>query len=165
MKEKIVYKADSFVDYEGKEHKLIMAAVSRPVNDIVVTENNNAKEIKKVLSIGVSICSPEDKFDENIGMKIAYSKAISDKCLIKMYVLSPGMINTQMVDALMQQELSYIKNNPTCIKGYKDSFDKFAKEKEKNRIFNSLTAEQKSIVEGYNSLSPTIKEKIKKFFR
>lgn len=165
MKEKIVYKADSFVDYEGKEHKLIMAAVSRPVNDIVVTENNNAKEIKKVLSIGVSICSPEDKFNENIGMKIAYSKAISDKCLIKMYVLSPGMINTQMVDALMQQELSYIKNNPTCIKGYKDSFDKFVKEKEKNRMFNSLTAEQKSIVEGYNSLSPTIKEKIKKFFR
>ena len=178
MKERIVYKSDSFTDYEGKDHKIIMAAVSRPVNDIIVTtggKNENgvsfcnlskSKCIKKVLSIGVAICSPEDKFDENIGMKIAYAKAISDKCLIKLYVLSPGMINTQMVDALINQEISYIKNNPqTCIKGYRDSYNKYLKEKENKRIFNSLTADQKSIVEAYNSLSSAIKDKVKKFFK
>ena len=39
MKEKIVYKFDSFIDYEGKEHKIVMAAVSRPVDTVYFTED------------------------------------------------------------------------------------------------------------------------------
>ena len=166
MKEKIVYKFDSFIDYEGKEHKIVMAAVSRPVDTVYVTEDTtNVKDIKKVLSIGVAVCSPEDKYDESIGMKIAYAKAINKNCLIKLYVLSPGMINTQMVEALMKQELHYIKNNPqNCIKGYKDSYYKFKQLEQERAIFNSFTDEQKSIINKYNSFSDSIKNKLKKFF-
>lgn len=167
MKEKVVYKSDFFVDFEGKEHKLIMAAVSRPIKECFVIEGENTgKPIKKVLSIGVAVCCPDDKYDENIGMKIAYSKAVNKDCLIKLYVLSPGMINTQMVNSLMDQELAYIKNNPqTCIKGYKESYYKYIRQKESKKIFNSLTDEQKGIIEKYNNLSNTIREKLKKFFK
>lgn len=68
-------------------------------------------DLTKMIKIGIAVQCVDDEYNEEIGQKIAYGKAVKyyDHILI---VSRPGMINTIMVDALLQQEAEHFKKNP-----------------------------------------------------
>lgn len=132
---KVEYIVDSFVDYAGKERKFVMAAVSmRNEYCIDIKEDEGTK----ILSIGVSVCRPSDKFNEALGKRIAEGKAIKyrDHAL---YAVDAGLINDKMVKALLEQEAEYFKVNPgRYLAGYDKDAQKYKKSVEFNEYINTL---------------------------
>lgn len=115
--EKVVFKTGLFIDFEGNVREVIFCAISA----------DGADSLTKVLKLGLSVRNVKDSYDEELGKKIAYGKAKKDKtCIGKLYSTNKGMINAKMVEALLEQELYYFKNNPgKYLKGYDAQKDKF----------------------------------------
>lgn len=166
-----------FKDYVDNLRDFTMVAVSIPMErPTMVMEISNTlddenpdgniemvgNDITKMLSIGVSVRSVQDK-DLGIGTQIAYGKAVKllDHVL---YVTHPGMINTKMVQALLEQEAEYFKKEPGMyIKGYNS--DKYRYETT-GKVANAELSSNKKItvnnsVETSNNFS-TIKERLLK---
>ena len=129
VKNRVVFREGSFIDYANRERKFIVAAVSQYVSEVLVCTDDPAKincdDICKKLSLGFAICSPEDKWNEDLGKTIALGKAIKRPARV-MWVSNPGMINTRVVDALLEQEIEYFKINPgSIIAGYDEAKNKY----------------------------------------
>lgn len=117
---KVQYISGSFIDFKGQERKFVMAAVSIVDNEAYVdySESENFVDTPKCVSIGVSVCLPYDKFDEELGKKIAYGKA-TKSVEHRLYATDEGLINTTMITGLLEQESEYFKKNPgRYLKGY-----------------------------------------------
>jgi hypothetical protein len=149
MKEKIVTVISEFTDFRGKVHKFVVAAVSMPVDaeiDIYgESEVIDWTSAEKAVKLGVAVCNPVDKYSEEKGKMIAINKArsTSDYAL---YATLPGMINTAVVNALIAQEVEFIKNNPArVIPGYLDEKKKFEKRQEFAKKLAELTEEEKAV--------------------
>jgi len=151
MKEKIVTVISEFTDFRGKVHKFVVAAVSMPVDaEIEIygeSEVIDWTSAEKAVKLGVAVCNPVDEYSEEKGKMIAINKAknSSDYAL---YATLPGMINTAVVNALIYQEVEFIKNNPArVIPGYLDEKEKFEKRQEFAKKLAELTEEEKAIYE------------------
>jgi len=110
---KITYKIDKFTDFSGYTREFIFCAVS--------IENIDSKDDMKVLRIGVSVQNPKDaEIDTELGKRISYGKAMKNKSCCGIIVSNnKGMINTKVVNALLEQEAEYFKINPgKYLKGY-----------------------------------------------
>jgi len=123
---KIEYLCDKFVDYRNKEREFVLAAVSIPMRGVAdlwehvkdAPKFPNLLDVEKVLAIGMSIRHPEDSYNEEFGKRIAVGKALKGKGKY-IIVTDPGLVNTKMVTALLQQEAEYFKRNPeSYIAGY-----------------------------------------------
>lgn len=137
--ERVNYLISAFEDYAGEQHRFVIAAVSRvlPKTEVVRTDNDDEydedvsylvmktneydeyelDEVVKCLYVGVAVCNPKDTFDEALGQKIAYQKALKSDA--KLYTTKLGLINNTVVNALLEQEEEFIKNNPgSVIKNY-----------------------------------------------
>ena len=147
---------DSFVDYAGKTHHFIIAAVSdnlgKTYGDIpvvVVPQGLCSKTLgfaEKGIRIGISICNPEDKFDEKVGTLKAIARA--ERSGIALYASDRGYINTTLVRAFLQQEAEYLKNNPEqYIAGYEDSKSRYLKRKSMEEMKENFSSTEKIIVE------------------
>ena len=87
----------------------------------VFYSNNVYVDLEKYLFIGMSIRNPEDKYDEEIGKRIAVGKALNGKGK-QLYASHAGLINTKMVQALLEQEAEYFKRDPqSYIAGYRNA--------------------------------------------
>lgn len=122
------YHIDKFIDNNGVEREFILAAVSIDlykdrsieVVDSYATiyhiDDYNCYPMSKVLCLGIAVRRPEDKFDEKLGMTIAKGKALktleNPKKGKLVFVSDPGLINTKMVQALLEQEALYFKRDP-----------------------------------------------------
>lgn len=127
----------TFDDYEAEVYWEINSYIDEYGHDY-------CDEIVKALSLGIAICNPEDKFDLEIGKKIAFEKA--KKTCPCMYVTELGYINTTMVQAFLKQEADYLKDNPgKYIKGYKDSHNKYIQELKEEQVCKSLTEAEKAV--------------------
>lgn len=151
MKEKIVTVISEFTDFRGKVHKFVVAAVSMPVDaEIEIYGDSEVIDwtsAEKAVKLGVAVCNPVDEYSEEKGKMIAINKArnSSDYAL---YATLPGMINTAVVNALVAQEVEFIKNNPArVIPGYLDEKEKFEKRQEFAKKLAELTEEEKAIYE------------------
>ena len=151
MKEKIVTVISEFTDFRGKVHKFVVAAVSMPVDaEIEIYDESEVIDwtsAEKAVKLGVAVCNPVDEYSEEKGKMIAINKArsTSDYAL---YATLPGMINTAVVNALVAQEVEFIKNNPArVIPGYLDEKEKFEKRQEFAKKLAELTEEEKAIYE------------------
>lgn len=128
------YHIDKFVDNKGIEREFIIAAVSidlrkdksvlHSMSVISFDDYDMTYGIDKVLCIGIAVRRPEDTYDENLGMKIAEGKAL--KALSNpskgklLFASDAGLVNTKMVQALLEQEALHFKHNPSSyISGYK----------------------------------------------
>ena len=101
-------------------------------------------EATKAVKIGVAVCNPLDKYDEEKGKMIAICKA-RNSSNYALYATLPGMINTAVVNALISQEVAFIKNNPDrVIPGYNEEKIKYMKRAELNKAIESLTDEEKA---------------------
>lgn len=119
---KVQYTSGTFTDFKGQERHFVMAAVSIVDRLAYVdsAEAENFTDTPKCVSIGVSVCLPYDKFDEELGKKIAYGKAMKSE-EHRLYATDEGLINTVMINGLLDQESEYFKKYPgRYLKGYDD---------------------------------------------
>lgn len=162
MKQNVVeYKVGSFIDFKGLEHKIVACAISNTPEPIYdgygklaisyidgeYSYEDNKQYVERVVSIGYSVCNPEDTFDENKGKAIAYHKALNN--LSKPVLCSPvkGVINKTLIKALLNQEIKFISENPErVIKGYNDSKARYEKRKKAEDEYNSLSENERNIV-------------------
>lgn len=84
--------------------------------------------ITKMLSVGVATRCVRDTHDADLGVRIAYGKAMK-LWEHTLYVSHPGMINTKMVKALLEQEAEHFKKDPgSYLVGYNDAKARYAKD-------------------------------------
>lgn len=130
------FKYGSFIDYKGVEHKFTVAGVVIRIcqEDEVYIESSNwdrifiPTSIEKILSVGISICNPGsettkgDEYNRFRGEKQAQGRAIKlrdDTAVRVVAVTKSGMLNDKVVDAILEDTVENIKNNPgQFIKGY-----------------------------------------------
>lgn len=174
MKKYTDFFVDSFVDYQGIEHHFVVASLSQTLpktekeffddtdtpdaevshHVMSYTEYDSIETAKvlKSLSLGISICNPEDEFNVEVGKAKALARA---KCSVPvLFATKPGVINTTMVKALMKQEAEYLKNNPDAyIKGYSTAEKKYEQYQKDLDTLANLTDEQLQFYE-YMSTAP-----------
>lgn len=161
MKQDIAtYKIDSFIDYAGNEHKIVACALSEsPKNDtyrlkvgwiddinILDTKDILNHEIYRMVSIGIAICNPTDAYDEEAGKKIAYSKASNMENVPRIYAHSKGIITKELVDAFLDQQVKFFKENPeTLIPGYNDAKANYEAIRKVQNEIDNLNEEERLI--------------------
>lgn len=143
MREVVMYGTGSFNDYKGQEHKIIVCALTRKVNDkdyknvddVFVYENEDdyvgkCAQLVKTLSFGVSICNPVDNYNEEYGQMIAYNRAKS--CTDQMlFSTRLGFFNTTTVTTILNNYIQYIQKDPgSVIPGYDAAKKKFHMEQD-----------------------------------
>lgn len=160
MKSNVVeYLTDSFVDFKGVEHKFVVCAVSSaPENydelELAVSyvyddyaSYDKRHYVERMVSIGYSVCNPEDKFNENKGREIAYRKALNNLSNPVLCSSVKGVVNKTLIKALLKQESKFVKENPErIIKGYNDSKARYEKKKKTQEEYNSLNENERNIV-------------------
>ena len=151
MKEKIVTVISEFTDFRGKIHKFVVAAISMPVYaEIDIYDEDKVidwTDAEKVVKLGIAVCNPADEYDEEKGKTIAINKARNNTDYA-LYATLPGMVNTAVINALICQEIEFIKNNPAkVIPGYLEEKKKFEKRQEFAKKLAELTEEEKAVYE------------------
>lgn len=145
---------DQFIDYAGKTHHFVIAAISENFKegecpDIVNVEGFHTEVLGSVIKgvkIGIALCNPEDEYNEKAGICRALARAENaDYALLSN---SRGYINEKVVEALLVSEANYIKNNPErYIKGYAEMQARYLKNKEMEDIHNNFTEVERIVVE------------------
>ena len=172
MKEHVEFITDSFVDYAGKTHYFVIAALSQNLPSRSSQLENNPGDdydvdvtydvsvyvdgygptdylgtVNKVLRLGVSICNPIDAFDEKVGMRKAVARAHNSRPVL--YSSNSGAINTGVVKALLTQEAQYLKNNPeNFIPGYADMRDRYLARQKMEAMKEGFSDIENQVVEG-----------------
>lgn len=156
------YLVDSFIDYKGDVHQIVLCALSQSPestdgdNLMVVWSDGETidesadicHDVFRIVSLGMAICCPADEkaFSEEIGKKIALNRA--EKEIPKFVSLFPGVVNTTLVRALLKQEMEYIKKNPEkFIKGYEEAKNRYEKSLNLKKTVSNLTEEEASVVQ------------------
>lgn len=142
---------DEFIDYAGKTHKFIIAAISDIIEDAELIQidgldTETVGSVTKGVKLGIAICNPTDKFSERSGVYRAIARAEDANYAL----LSPtrGYINTRVVQALLVQEAEYLKNNPEqYIPGYKDMRDRYIQNEAMRTMGDNFTEFERAIVE------------------
>ena len=163
MKQDIAeYLVDSFVDFKGDVHQVILCALSQSPESIDSdnlmvawsdgeTVDDSADifhDVFRMVSLGIAICCPADKkvFSEEIGKKIALNRA--EKEVPKFVSIFPGVVNTTLVRAFLSQEMEFIKKNPEqFIVGYAEAKDRYDKKVNFDKTIKNLSEAEAVIVE------------------
>lgn len=162
---------DKFIDFAGKEHQFVIAAVKVALKDvesgypILIQVSGDIStpigEVQVGLKVGISICNPVDKFDEKVGVLKAVARA--NKSKVALYAAHPGQLGKDLIDAYLKQEIKYIKDNPEkFIKGYNDAKARFFKRKEIEKVESNFTNMEKVIVAGVQK-DPTYLDNVQKY--
>ena len=162
MKQDIAeYLVDSFVDFKGDVHQVVLCALSQSPESIdsdslmvVWSDGETVDEsadifhdVFRMVSLGIAICCPADKkaFSEEIGKKIALNRA--EKEVPKFVSLFPGVVNTTLVRAFLSQEMEFIKKNPEqFIVGYAEAKERYNKKVNFEKTIRNLSETEASIV-------------------
>lgn len=175
MREVITYRYGSFNDYKGQEHKIIICAVSQKVNvgelevspieiykdptDVV----GYAKNVSKILSFGVAICNPVDDYNPQQGEMIAYNRAKDYDTCPMIISNRAGFFNTVTVNAIINNYLEFIQNDPgSILKGYEAAKSKFFEEQDLKNDVSHMSEEEKTTVKILSEASPENIEYAKK---
>ena len=163
MKQDIAeYLVNSFVDFKGDVHLVVLCALSQSPEPIdsdnlmvawsdgeTVDESADIyHDVFRMVSLGIAICCPADKkvFSEEIGKKIALNRA--EKEVPKFVSLSPGVVNTTLVRAFLNQEMEFIKKNPEqFIVGYAEAKERYNKKVNFDKTIQNLSEAEATIVE------------------
>jgi hypothetical protein len=80
---------------------------------ITTTTTWSEKEVFKMLSIGLAITNPVDIFNYDKGVLIASGRAMkTNKQIGVIYSESKGMLGTEMVNSILEQQKKFILENP-----------------------------------------------------
>ena len=151
---------DKIIDFEGKEHQFIIAAIKETFKTPLILaqrEENEAiftgiSDIKAIVKMGIAICNPMDTFNNKIGFLKAMERASNGDiaiCSVHSQQITDDLINTYLL-----QEAEYIKNNPDkFIKGYKDAKNRYVKRQEMKQLEENWTLIEKAIIDTKKSKS------------
>ena len=156
------YLVDSFVDFKGDVHQVVLCALSQSPESIdsdnlmvawsdgeTVDESADIfHDVFRMVSLGIAICCPADKkvFSEEIGKKIALNRA--EKEIPKFVSIFPGVVNTTLVRAFLSQEMEFIKKNPEqFIVGYAEAKERYDKKVNFDKTIQNLSEAEATIVE------------------
>ena len=145
---------DYFIDFAGRKHNFVIAAVSQEIPTFIENIHDDVDYSinaigEKVLKIGISICHPSDEFDQKLGITKAVGRA--RKYANGLYATFRGYINTDLVKAFLLQEADYIKNNPEqYIAGYKQEKEKWMKNNNIKEIEKNFSELERLVVEKVN---------------
>lgn len=133
-KQKLVdYREGSFVDFEGKDHYFV-----------VFRESTISENPTRILSFGVSFCNPVDKYNNELGKKIAYGKSISDRNT-NVLLGRAGLLNIETVKYILDNEVNHVKQYPEQYSvAYAKAKDKYEKAKalaQKAALYNKAVAD------------------------
>jgi len=158
---------DQFVDYAGRSHHFILAAISEdfPCECDVITsggvEADLIGSVSKGLKLGLSICNPEDTFIEKVGICKALGRAKQSDPVV--FVSYKGLINTTMVRALLEQEANYLKANPEkYITGYSESKERYLKKQEMEKVKSNFTEVERIVADGLQK-NPKFLDNVNKY--
>lgn len=165
MKEHVEYEINHFIDFKGDKHYFVIAAVSQNLptkgEEIFNEPGNLTHEIGvflenfgtvdyigtvcKVLKLGIAFCHPKDKFDPEVGKKIALERAKNNEpCL---YGHHFGDINKSIALATLESKADHIIKYPErYITGYKEAELKYSTEQQMSNIMNSLSTQESEIL-------------------
>lgn len=154
------YLIDSFIDYKGEKHNIILCALSQSPEEfdgfnLMVAWSDGYEvddtediyhDVFRGVSLGMAICCPTDKYDETIGKKIARNRA--EKAIPKFVSLEQGVINTTLVRAFLHQEMEFIKTYPErFIVGYEEAKARYDKKANLEKEVKSLSNDEANIVQ------------------
>ena len=163
MKQDIAeFLTDSFIDFKGETHRVVLCALSQTpessdgdylmVNwcdgESIDTSADICHDVYRTVSIGMAICCPNDEkaFSEEIGKKIALNRA--NGSVPKFVSLFPGVVNTTLVKAFLEQEMEYIKKNPELfIKGYEEAKIRYEKKIDFDKTISNLSESEANVVQ------------------
>lgn len=171
MKEHIEVITDSFTDYAGKVHHFVIAAISQVLPTCSSQLEDNPTEcddldvshevaifiedygthdymgtVSKIVRLGISMCNPADTFNEKVGIHKATSRA--KKANPTLYASDPGIINTRVVRALLEQEAEYLKHNPeNFITGYAEMRDRYLTRQKMKAMKENFSDLENQVVE------------------
>lgn len=151
MKEHVNVIKDSFIDYAGKEHHFVIAAVTTPLEDEVdgypiAYGDDTVNLLVKSICLGISICNPEDTFDERTGVMKALGRAKQSSPVL--YAVNGDIITNFLVDSLLAQEAKFLKNNPGLyIKGYNEAKERYLKNNKMNELATNFSETERIIVD------------------
>ena len=108
MKKVAEFIEGTFIDYKGDKREYTICALSCPIEE--GDDKASDSEIKQ-LRLGIAVRRDGDEYVRGIGMAEAERKAKenpfsvlrSDTC---------GVINSTMVQAILEQEAEFFENNP-----------------------------------------------------
>lgn len=122
MKKVAEFIEGTFVDYKGDKREYTICALSCPIEE--GDDKASDSEVKQ-LRLGIAVRRDGDEYVRGIGMAEAERKAKenpfsvlrSDTC---------GVINSTMVQAILEQEAEFFENNPgKYIKAYNDDAERY----------------------------------------
>lgn len=107
-----------FIDFKGDVHHIVAVGIRMEYAS------------ETTLSIGVSICSPEDEYNDETGVTMAYERALNNPPILT--ASNSKAINCAYIDAILKSEIDYIRLRPQ--KYIKDYWKKYEKYKEEINI-------------------------------
>lgn len=156
------YLVDSFIDYEGKEHKIVACALTQTPADtdstmvvgwmdnkdnIMYIDDDDYAEVCRIITVGISVCNPVDKFDLEKGKQNAFNKATHDPKCPAIYTKNKGIASKALVDAFLKHEVNYFKENPQwIIKGYNQKKEAYEAKQDLKRRWYELSDHERSII-------------------
>ena len=153
MKEFTEVLKDSFVDYAGKTHHFVIAALCQtPDNEDLNAIMDDDEEFcledmaDRTVTLGVSICNPLDEFDEKTGTLKAIGRAKQNDPALFAY--NRGYISVELIRAFLKQEAEYLKRHPDVyIVSYNEAKERYLKNKEMQELKNNFSDVEKAVVE------------------
>lgn len=128
-----------FVDYKGLTHKIVVASVIAKCNNGTYldsmswdySEDNPLYDdvnFVKGISIGISICNPEDTYVESLGKVRAEGRALKPRGKGNLIVGTKRLITPYVAEAIAKSVVQDIELNPgKFIDGYNDEEKKWKK--------------------------------------
>lgn len=157
-KDIVMYKNGSFVDFQGVTRQFVVCALStgqfnNDSQDVYLTIYDGEGIIQSELAlsravfIGISVCNPQDEWDEEKGRMIALSKARGFKASAPeksaaIFTARAGMISEPLVTALLTREVEHVKDDPGyVIKGYNQMKARWEEKQEMQKYLEETPTE------------------------
>lgn len=146
---------DHFVDFEGKTHYFVIAAVCTPRTPSFLKVHRSKDQLSltntfmrpvAAVSIGISICNPLDKYDEGLGILKATGRAKKNApCL---WVMQEDFVDKNTLQGLLAQEAARVRKDPNAyIPGYQKAEERFETKQHIESLEKELTPMEKTIIE------------------
>ena len=158
-KDIVMYKNGSFVDFQGVTRQFVVCALStsqfnNDMQEVYLTAynaNDGVVEgetlLPRAVFIGISVCNPQDEWDEEKGKMVALSKARGFKATAPeksaaLFATRAGMISEPLVQALLTREVEHVKDDPGyVIKGYNQMKAKWEEKQEMQKYLEETPTE------------------------
>lgn len=169
-KDVVMYKNGSFVDFQGVTRQFVVCALSTSsfntdehgVSIVVYDENGYAigdVESPRAVFIGISVCNPQDQWNEEKGKMIALAKAKGFKPdapekSAALFATRAGLISEGMVKAILDREVQHVIDVPeSVIKGYGQMKARWEEEQEMKKYVEETPENLKAISAELNKLT------------